>query len=170
MSWTLLMASKITQFAVAAAASKAGLTVFLPYTLDKVRVPVRGAKRATFTCEVVKQPRWPGYLFVQTPCDEDILAAMSYGTPVRGAEGLPASLPDHIVDVWRKDCAADGLVLKRSTMLGWSIGDVLRFVAASPMAGVAAQIVDLSDLDDSGVVGVLVNDRLPARVSYNSLA
>lgn len=178
--WALVVTNGPKEFLVRDRLCLEGLEVFCPYERVKQRVKVRTPRttsnprpRTTFQVIVRDVARWPRYLFARAAEDKalsTILTTRDVSYVVRGAEGEAAKLPDIVIDSLRKHCDTDGRVLKRSELLGLSVGALLRFVDTSAFAGHAAKVTDLHSIDETGFVKVLVDGRYQAVVHFSQLS
>lgn len=135
--WSVIFTQNEAEFQVA---EKLRFAVFLPFTRGKVRVKLPTRGRALYKVEVRDTPRWPRYLFVQSDDYRSILATRG----VRGVVnfgGVPSVVSDKVVAHLQEGCDATGRVIHS----GFLVGDVLRFVAPSPLVGRVGQIVRLDE-------------------------
>lgn len=170
--WTLAVTGAAAELQVRDALVSQGLSVFCPYTIEKQRVKVRGKGRDQFKVTVSSAARWPRYLFANILDDSDLIrlfATRGIHSIVRSTDGLPSVISDRHMDALRTDCGPDGLVLKRSSLLNYSVTDMLRFVAPSPFAGKVGEVLSIDRLDDTGELTMAVGNH-PARVHYSTVA
>lgn len=176
--WNLAVTRGATELSVAKYLQSKCVQTFVPYTIEKQRVKVyipstraNPNPRTVFKVLVNQVVRWPRYVFVRTLTDEELSVVINtreVRSLVRGSEGLPSIVPDHLVDVWRSACSIDGLVLKRSEILNYTVRDLLKFVDPSALSGVTGVLSSTDRLDDTGELTVLVG-ALPVRVHYSEV-
>lgn len=149
--WSVAITTQ--EFEAAEELRRLGHDVFLPYTRERVRQPGRG--RAVYKMQNVA--RWPRYLFVSGSPGEakSVRGFVSFG-------GERAVVRDEVIALLRKGCAPDGRVIRLSDL--YNVGDVLRFVGSSPLAGLSGEV---SRLDDS-TLSLLVAGRA-VTTSYASV-
>ena len=144
--WVLATVAKGTEFAVA---QELRAETLLLYTREKVRVdvtprPTRAnpRPRAVFKAVTRDVVRWPGYIFVET----DNAAEVAETRGVRGLVtfgGDVAQVSTKVIASLRSLCDATGRIIRRSSL--YAVGDVLRFVAPNPLAGLSGEVLRLGD-------------------------
>lgn len=174
--WSLAVTRSANEFSVRDQLCSAGLQVFLPYIREKHIVSVTPPKTTATPRPRVRHEvmwrnvaRWPGYIFAKIQRNEDLntlLYTRGVLTIVRTGEAEPATLSDHTMDTLRIGCAVDGQVLKLSELHGFEIGDLLRFVKKSSLAGRSSKVLSV---EDNGDLRVLIDGRLKATVHYTEL-
>jgi len=165
--WALAVVSGATEFQVATRLRLANTEVFLPYTVEKQKTLIRARGRALYKVTKIQVARWPRYLFCKNEDLGKITADRDISYLVKGAEGLPALVSDEAMNRIRRGCDASGLVVRPSELHGFSVGDLLRFVASSNLAGHAARVLSIGD---NGTLRVLVDNTLKATVDCKDLA
>lgn len=175
--WALVVTNGPTEFLVRDRLNDIGVAVFLPYTREKQREEVKiprtraNPRPRTYYKAVWRDVvRWPRYLFARAPSNEelsDVAATKDVNYIVRSAEGEPARLPDHVMSRLMIGCDTDGRVLKGAELLGFQVGDLLRFVTSSSFAGHSAQVLSI---EDNNTVRVLIDGRINASVNYKELS
>lgn len=169
--WTLAVTAREAEREVSDRLLSKGVQTFCPYSIEKQRVKVRSTGRDTFKMIVSAVARWPRYLFAEVHTDADlltVLATRDVRSIVRSTDGLPSCIADRHINTLRADCGPDGLILKRSTLLNYSVDDLLRFVDKSALAGATAKVLSTERLDDTGELSVLVG-QLTTRVHYTEV-
>ena len=151
MVWRVATTGSQAEFAAANELRAEGLDVFLPYVRGKVRVrlPTRG--RAVYKAEVRETPRWPRYLFVDDLGDAARVLAARTVRQLISFGGEIASVPESAVAEMRKGCDATGRVLRHSYL----VGDILRLIAPSPMAGQRGVVLSLGEASLRLTVGAV---------------
>jgi transcription antitermination factor NusG len=153
-----------------------GLTILCPYTREKVREKVRTpvtranpSPRTVFKASWQDVARWPRYIFARVRTYADVAAVEADDDVryiLRCEEARPALLTDATMAEIQRGCDADGKVINRKTIVDFSVGDMLRFVAGSSFAG---QIGQVTGINDNGTVHVIVDGLLKARVDFKEL-
>lgn len=136
--WSVAITTPKCEFDAAQDLGAQGVETFLPYTIEKarVRLPVRG--RAVYKVQTLQKPRWSGYLFVSQRLESRFIRRLvSFG-------GEPAHVSDKVMDTLRRGCLPCGRIVHH-----FVVGDILRLIAPSPLAGRSGVVLRL---DDNSVV------------------
>lgn len=141
--WSVAITTPKCEFDAAQDLGAQGVETFLPYTVEKtrVRLPVRG--RAVYKVQTLQKPRWPGYLFTRSVDRIDsrfVRRLVSFG-------GEPAHVSDKVMDTLRRGCLPCGRIVYQASL--YAVGDILRLIAPSPLAGRSGVVLRL---DDNSVV------------------
>jgi len=174
--WALAVTRGACEFFVRDQLHCAGLSVFLPYTREKRVITVTPPRttstprpRAQHVVSWINVALWPGYIFAQVRRSEDLntlSSARGVSTLVKNGEGEPSTLTEQVMDILRKDCAPDGQVLKTSSLHGYKVGDLLRFVAKSNLAGHTGVV---QSIEDNGDLRLLVDAQYKVTAHYSEL-
>ena len=164
--WTLAVTIGRTEHLVRNRLCAAGVKVFCPYTVEKVRVKVSTRGRTVYKVEHREIILWPRYLFCRAPSSE-VLADRDVSYLVKAGDGSPALLTDQAMTAIMRGCNTEGQVVDRARFAGFSVGDLLYFVQGSNLAGHSATVLSMRD---NGAVEVLIDNHVKATVDPALLA
>lgn len=171
--WALAATRGASEFLVR---DQLSLETFLPYTREKQIISVMPPRttstprpRMQHKAVWINVARWPGYIFARVRSNEDLntlAATRGVIDLVRTGGGEPATLSDRVLSTLRQGCSADGQVLRAAELHQFGVGDLLRFVAKSSLAGHSGMVVSI---EDSGYLRLLVDGKHKATAHYSEL-
>ena len=141
--WRALTTAGQTEFLAAKDLRAEGYDVFLPFVRTKVRVKLPTRGRALFKAVTREEPRWPRYLFTYAENAAEAMKASRHVRGIVGFGGEAAKISERTIDALRRACDKDGRVVRPSLL--YEIGDVLKILAPSPLAGREGVVLWLSD-------------------------
>lgn len=160
-SWFVLQIKPHALETAKASLDRQGYTAFMPYQ----RVTRRNRKGLQNSL----RPLFPGYLFLSGPENGMNWRAISYSRGVRRIlstpSGQPAELPLDFVTGLSRLTDEQGRVKAAAT---FNAGDNVR-VVGGPMAGWAATVLDLSDLDRVRLLLDMMGRKVPVEIAIRDL-